>query len=154
MKKNVIIILVICLVIALGVIVGKNINKNVKPTNSNKVENIAKSENENKNNVVNNEVSNNEKDNTIENSNTTSQNQEQEATEKPKTDLEKAIELVKADWGDDETVYFSDDSEDYGKDGKIEYVICVREKSTTNAKAWYTVDLDKGTFEKEVENEF
>ena len=25
-------------------------------------------------------------------------------------------------------------------------VICVREKSTANAKAWYTVDKDKGTF--------
>ena len=157
MKKNVIIILVICLVIALGVIVGKNINKNVKPTNSNKVENIAKSENENKNNVVNNEVSNNEKDNTIENSNTTFQNQEQEATEKPKTDLEKAIDLVKADWGDDETVYFSDDSEDYGKDGKIEYlndIVPVSEdwRSLSTSKEihihWNKSFKDNGIFEK------
>lgn len=55
---------------------------------------------------------------------------------------EKAIEIVKKDWGEDSTVNFICE----GQNAKGEYIICVREKSTTRAIFWYYVDVDNGTF--------
>ena len=62
----------------------------------------------------------------------------------PKTDLEKAIDIVKEDWGPDTSVYFAQDGTKNGK-----YIICVRDKASTAALAWYTVNVEDGTFVKE-----
>ena len=61
------------------------------------------------------------------------------------SDLEKAIDIVKKDWGADSTVYFAQD----GQKESGEYIICVRDTETTSAKAWYTVNVQTGTFVKE-----
>ena len=96
----------------------------------------AESTNNNTKNEVKNELNNNE------NTNTTT-NEPKEET--PKTDLEKAIDIVKKDWGADNTVYFAQD----GQKESGEYIICVRDTETTSAKAWYTVNVQTGTFVKE-----
>ena len=88
----------------------------------------------------------------VENKNITEQNKDTknenievpENPEKEKTDLEKAIEIVEEDWGPDSSVYFAQDGIENGK-----YKICVRDKSSTAALAWYTVNVEDGTFTKE-----
>lgn len=60
---------------------------------------------------------------------------------------EKAIEIAKEDWGEDDTVYFSSD----GKNSDGKYVIYVRSRNTTNAIYKYIVDAKKGTFTSEIE---
>ena len=109
-----------------------------KVKNSNKLTNnqVKNETNNNTKNEVKNELNNNE------NTNTTT-NEPKEET--PKTDLEKAIDIVKKDWGADSTVYFAQD----GQKESGEYIICVRDTETTSAKAWYTVNVQTGTFVKE-----
>lgn len=56
---------------------------------------------------------------------------------------EKAKKIVQNNWGEDDTVYYSYD----GIDSNGNYIICVREKTTTKALYWYYVDLESGSFE-------
>lgn len=146
MKKLIIYILILAIVIGFGIAVGLNLedDKKAVPTTSEKTENKVKE------NKVENKVENTAK-NEIENSEEefeTEENPEEEGPAdkagEPKTDLEKAIDIVKKDWGEDNSVYFAQD----GQNAKGEYIICVRQSSTTNALAWYTVNVEKGTFEK------
>lgn len=133
MKKIVIYLIIAVLAITLGVIAGINLSKeeNVKEVSGqnvvaspNKIENITSNT---QNNIENNVV-----ENVIE-------NEEEEEKEEPKTDLDKAKELVKQAWGeDDNSVYFSQDS----IDGDGYYIICVRDKATTSALAWYQVNVE------------
>ena len=58
------------------------------------------------------------------------------------------IEIVKNNWGEDNSVFFDETDTTNEQKAKGEYTICVREKSTTNAKAWYTVDVQNGTAKK------
>ena len=64
--------------------------------------------------------------------------------EEQKTAEEKAIDIVKKDWGNDETVKFS--VEGMNQDGK--YVVVVRGTTTTQAKAFYYVNIVNGNFDK------
>ena len=57
---------------------------------------------------------------------------------------EKAIELVKKEWGGTEGVYFSNESMD--QNGK--YIVSVRDQKTTNLLAFFTVDVDSETVKK------
>lgn len=68
-----------------------------------------------------------------------------EKKEEEKTDLEKAMDIVSKDWGEDDSVYFSHD----GQNNNGEYIICVRQQSTTNALAWYIVNAETGEIVKE-----
>lgn len=54
---------------------------------------------------------------------------------------QKAINLVKQDWGTDNSVYFYVDEEK--NDGT--YLVSVRDKNTTNVVVWYDVDVNKNT---------
>lgn len=139
MKKIVIVIFVlIAVILGIGVGIVLNVDKQAEPTVSdieNKVEDIAT------NVVKKNEI---DKDNEI-------QNVEEQYTvieeknEEEKTDLEKSIDIVSKDWGEDDNVYFSND----GQNNKGEYIICVRQKSSTSALAWYIVNAETGEFIKE-----
>lgn len=141
MKRTIIIIIAVMLVVLVGVIVGRSINEanNSIQTDSGKIEN----------NV--NKVSNTDVDKKMENKpenissndvNNTIDNKEKEP--EVKTDLDKAIDLVKKDWGNDNSVYFAQD----GKTENGEFIICVRDNATTGARAWYSVNVETGTAEK------
>ena len=89
---------------------------------------------------------NNNQTNTIQN---TASNAGEEVTkteiEKEETDKEKALNLVKKDWGEDVNVYFTVES----IDGNGNYTIYVREGETTREISVYTVNLKTGKFTKE-----
>ena len=148
MKKNIIIILAIIITILLGIVAALNINKDeTEQTISQKVEKSNKEnkiENRNENKVDNNEDKNSEQTED-ELSNEENRTDGEGIEEEPKTDLEKAIAIVKKDWGKDDSVKFAQD----GKTTDGKYIICVRDIETTNALAWYTVDVETGEFEKE-----
>lgn len=58
---------------------------------------------------------------------------------------QKAIDIVKQDWGEDDTVYFSK----VGIDSSGRYIISVNNRYTTAAIMWYTVDINTGKFFKQ-----
>lgn len=142
-KKVIIFILVIVALIVLGVIIGirfkNNLEKRVENTRS-----VEVSGNLN-NYVANNEINLNGVINTTNEISGNEVTEEPEEEEAPKTPLEKAISIVKKDWGLDNSVYFAED----GTTVNGEYIIAVRRKSTTEALAWYTVNVATGTFTKE-----
>lgn len=146
MKKTIILITIIALIIVLGVLVGKKISQNeqFEPVNSNKIE-------QNTNKIMENILENKSNTaNVVENvvEEKPEEKPEEDKIEEPKTDLEKAIEIVKNNWGEDNSVFFDETDTTNEQKAKGEYTICVREKSTTNAKAWYTVDVQNGTAKK------
>ena len=65
-----------------------------------------------------------------------------ETIQKEEDNKEKAINIVKENWGEDDKVYFSFDSID--NNGK--YIVSVRDRISTEALYWYAVDIEKGTF--------
>ena len=91
----------------------------------------------NTNDIENNTIQNNIIQNTIQNNsaNTGNVNTEEERNE------QKAINIAKQNWGEDDTVSFSLDT----VDDKGRYIICVRDKQTTRALYWYTIDVESGT---------
>ena len=103
-------------------------------------------------NEVNNEIENNVEENTDNNQQEDeSQNippaddkQEvsKETIEKEQSNEEKAISIVKQDWGEDDKVYFSYEGITNGK-----YKVGVRETASTRAITYYLVNVDNGTFE-------
>ena len=97
----------------------------------------------------NNENVNEEKNNQTNNIQNTASNAGEEVTkteiEKEETDKEKALNLVKKDWGEDDNVYFTVES----IDGNGNYTIYVREGETTREISVYTVNLKTGKFTKE-----
>lgn len=54
---------------------------------------------------------------------------------------EKAIELVKEKWGEDDTVYFTNESVNSDE----EYIVAVRQKSSTAVKNYFKVNIKTGT---------
>lgn len=134
MKKILYILIIIALIIS-GIYVAKQMSeeKEVTQTGANTIENTTKNNEQNEveeNNTI--EPETNEiENNVVEDETTTALNPEEEAKQ-----------IVKENWGEDDSVYFSYDGV---KDGK--HVVCVREKDTTKALYWYYVDLETGTFE-------
>ena len=139
MKKTIIIVIAVMLVVLVGVIVGKSIS-GVNTSNTVSSEKIDNSLYSVSNNNVDKKAEN-EKSNTVNNVLNTVDNTE---NKEEKTDLDKAMDLVKKDWGEDSTVYFAQD----GKTENGEIIICVRDNKTTGARAWYSVDVTAGTAEK------
>ena len=96
-------------------------------------------------NMENRENMNIQTNTTIENNNTNqtveeeTDSMEESNTTDPKA---KAIEIVKKDWGEDDSVYFSYDG--VNSDGK--HIVGVRNKSDTTIRYWYDVDINTGTF--------
>lgn len=140
MTKKILYISIIISLIILGIFVAIKISEDNKTSqvaagilnNTNKTveedfvkeNNIVESKNEitKNNNIENDEIANNQQ-----------------------TPEEKAKQIVKENWGEDDLVYYSYD----GKDENGRYVICVREKATTKELYRYYVDVETGTFDIE-----
>lgn len=109
-------------------------NETVVENVVNEVENTVSNEVENKTNAVTNQVANTEKNTTISNS---------PAIPAVTDDKQKAIELVKKEWGDDDSVSFSFD---YINE-KGEYVVAVKDKASATVKNYFRVNLSTGSVE-------
>lgn len=94
------------------------------------------------NDVIGNEIENEVTENVTSNSSKENDNtkNEPDTTEKTTSKEEKAIELAKKKWGSTSGVYFSNDGIEY--DGR--YRVSVRDGKTSNALAFYLVDLETG----------
>ena len=153
MKKIVIGIVCIILVVLLCITFSKNGNIQNEVNNTvNKVENVV---NETKNevtNVANDVLEDDKKENTVSNSNEVvtlepsvsnnniyEQNSDVGTTDKK----QEAIDLVKAEWGEDSTVSYRCDS----VTSNGEYIIAVVSKETTAVKNYFRVNLAQKTVE-------
>jgi len=148
MNKKIMYVVIAIVVICAGVIIGKDIIKNENTvetsknynneTNKNVIVNNTKNEvsneisNETKNEIENTEIENNVKEDE------TNINTEEKEGGNEEENKEKAIEIAKKDWGEDDSVSFKFDR----IDSNGNYIIVVREKATTNALRWYTVDVE------------
>lgn len=145
MNKKILIILII-LIIILGIICGiafsKNSNKNITTNTQKQEENTTTNEevNNTTNEIETNEIEGN---NTVENTQATTNPEEPQETQK--TDKEKAIEIVKKDYGTSDNIKFNAE----GTDLKGRQIIIVRDIDTTAALQFYYVDVSNGTFIKE-----
>ena len=127
-------------------VITNNIGNSTKnELNNNDDENIIKNEVNTINNMVDNKVDNNNKienntaNNIVENK---IENENSEIQEK--TDEEKAIEIVKKDYGNNANVSFK--IEQINPNGT--YVIRVMDAETSLVLQWYTVDPKTGKFTK------
>lgn len=138
MKKVIIGVLVVVLVIIAGVFIAINIEKDRKSeTTSTNPENntVANTTDTNKgNNIVQN---NNLENNSVEN-NTTEENNGTEGN--GPVDEEKAIEIVKDEWGMTDGYEFIIDY----KNNDGEYIIAVRDSNTTRVMERYVVNAETG----------
>lgn len=150
MKKTTVIVIIA--IIILGIIVGvmifnkeENPNKKFNEINGNEISNVIGL------NQVTNEVVNNQIENTVNND---VQNKEENnvsseiITENPKTLEEKAVDIAKNDYGAQSNIQFSFE----GQNAKGEYIVSVRDASSTEALAFYTINVSNNTFTKKVLN--
>lgn len=122
-----------------GIAFSKNDSKNMTTNTQKQEENTIT--NEETNNITNELAENEIEENSIsENTQTTNTTQTQ------KTDKEKAIEIVKKDYGTTSTnIKFNAE----GTDSNGRQIIVVRDLDTTAALQFYHVDVSTGTFIKE-----
>lgn len=141
MGKKILYILIIIALIVAGIFVAKQMSeeKEVTQTGANTIKNTT-------GNTITNNTEKNEmvENNTIEPEVNKIENNNIETGTTELSPKEQAIQIVKENWGEDETVYFSYDGI---KDGK--HVVCVRESSTTKELYRYYVDIETGSFEIE-----
>lgn len=161
-KKAVIICSIIALIVV-GAIVGFKIRqfKNIQYVASNSISNTTKTNTssnttnnqKNNENTVEEENTTNEIQNSLEENTTKAENEqnqakgEEESEENNNTDTnadenpdEIALNLVKKEWGEDNTVYYTIDTKSGNK-----YIISVRSKSTTAQLAEYEADIKEKT---------
>lgn len=135
-KKRIIVFILVIAVVGVAIFLSiKILDKPVTPSNNN-ITNTA-------NEIITNIVSNNIIENTALDINTI-ENQIQITTNiGPDTTSgkDKAIKLVKDDWGEDTSVYFYVD--EVNEDGK--YMVSVRDNATTSVVVWYMVDVNNNT---------
>ena len=148
----IILILTIVLLVARLVVILKNKNNSNKMTENAVIENEIDYNNISnefqENNVEENEISENivnEVENkvgdTVERTPVADSEQEidKQTIEKQENNQQKAINIAKKDWGDDNSVYFSLESENPDANGN--YTVCVRENSTTHVIRTYIVNV-------------
>lgn len=137
MGKKILYVVIIVVLIIAGIFVAKQISEknDTKQTVANTLENTNKTNEENELEENNTVVTEPEKNEVEENN--VAEGKDENAPE------ERAKQIVEANWGEDDTVYFSYD----GKDENGRYIICVREKASTKALYWYYVDVETGTFD-------
>ena len=117
---------------------GGNTTVTNKPKN-NETSNVIN----NKTNTVNNEIENSV-NNTIENNIEENQGEVKETfTEDVKTEEEKAKNIVSKDWNKSSDTITVD-----GMNQNGEYIVTVRDSSTTEALAYYTVNVTTGNFNR------
>ena len=95
-------------------------------------------------NEIENTISNEVDNNTVKGNNNNTSSTSETMQEDPKTAEEKAIEIVKEDWKAEKNVEFSID----GMDGNGNYIVTVRNSSTTEALAFYNVNISTKKFTK------
>lgn len=143
MKKSVIVILIVILIIVIGVFAfsGDNNKQNDTLNNETQIkETVNEQINEQANEIIANEVVNETTNELVSNENTVSSETFEES---PKTAEEKAIDIVKKDWGEDTSMNFSVE----GMDGNGNYIVTVR-NSDTVALAFYSVNVTNENFTK------
>lgn len=154
--KNSILVIGIIIVL-LGIIWFVYDMVKTEPADSNSVDMNLADENTGLDNIINelfdnvqtNELVENKIDNTNtskdlnDNENDNSNNTINSETVTSKED--KAIELVKQEWGGTEGVYFRNESID--EQGR--YIVSVRDRSTTNSLAFFVVDVNTGLVTKQ-----
>ena len=142
MKKFLIILVVGILIVGIAFLVSKNINSgnaNEQKTNTTTKSNIQNTQtntNTVKTNTIKNEV-NNVVENVVNNENTEETSGSETFNEEPETEQEKAISIVRNNWGADDSITIS--IENINSDGT--YIVTVRDASTTEAKAFYRVNV-------------
>lgn len=143
-KKTLTIVIVLIIIIGIicGIAFSKKSNRNITTNTQKQEENTTT--NEEVNNITN-EIEKNEieENNTVENTQVTTTPEEPQETQK--TDKEKAIEIVKKDYGTSDNIKFNAE----GTDSKGRQIIIVRDIDTTAALQFYYVDVSNGTFIKE-----
>lgn len=109
--------------------------------------NVIKNEND-VDNEINNEVENNVNQNIVNDNATTEtpiadpeQEVDKQTIQKEENNQEKAVNIAKKDWGEDNSVYFSFE----GIDESGKYMVCVRDQET-RALRFYKIDINTGTF--------
>lgn len=145
MKKTVIVIVIVLMIIGICIFafIGNKENKIDINNNaiSNNKENIEQNQQGNQTtqniveNITENEIIGNIVENTV---------SSETFEESPKSSEEKAIIIVKNDWGNSSSVKISVDG--INENGK--YIVAVRDINTTEALAFYTVDISTETFNK------
>ena len=150
MKKatGILISIILIIIIFICIFVFGNNKENINTENVNENELVINNEvNEQENEVVENEILNeeentkieDEKQNIVENTSNT-----ETFKESPATAEEKAINIVKEDWKQSNNVKVT--VEGMNENGK--YIVVVRDSNTTEALAFYTVDVSNKTFTK------
>lgn len=146
MDKKILITLIILILIAgviCGIILSNKNNNNISTNTEKQEENIITNE-EIKN--ITNEIKENEIENdVIEN---TQVEPTQTQKEEPKTDKEKAIQIVKKDYKASSNVEYSVE----GTDENGNQIVIVRDPETTQALAFYFVNTSNNTFTKKEMN--
>ena len=126
----------------------ENINNNdIKQSNEvqNAVEWIKNEVNNNTTNTTQNELPTNaEVKEETKNEENKTENTLNQAQQQEKSNEERAIEMIKNDWGKDDNVTFKIDEQiDNGK-----YVVSVIDKNTTQVIMWYDVDVKNNTIQE------
>lgn len=145
--KNSLMIIVIVVVLFLIIWFGYDMTK-TEPVDANIVDTNLVDENTGLDNIINelfdNVITNEQEENVVEYENTQNEendtNDEEVSTGESMTSKqEKAIALVKEEWGGEDGVYFSNES----IDSQGRYIVSVRDKGTTNSLAFFIVDVDR-----------
>lgn len=154
MKKSTYMIIAIIIILMIAIICVFAFSGNNKKENNTNA-NIVIQNKQNENEVVNKqeyEVLANETEKEIENAltNEINKNTVENTTsseifeESPKTAEERAIDIAKKDFGENSNAEFSVE----GIDGNGNYIVTVRNAQTTEALAFYTVNVANQTFTK------
>ena len=118
-----------------------NTNSNIH-TNTNLNTNTNKNNtNENTNKNVNNNTNVNNSNKNVASTNSNLNSEETEDLDSV-SDKEKAIKLVAEEWGEDSSVYYTNEGVSSGY-----YIVAVRDKSNTSVKMFYKVDVNNNTVE-------
>ena len=137
------IIIFVIVIICICVLSSSDNNKNVNNTINNETKLNKEENNNNESNKKVNEEIVNETENEITNE-TENIVSSETFEESPKTSEEKAIDIVKKDWQENSDAEFSVE----GIDGNGNYIVAVRDSKTTEALAFYTVNVTSQTFTK------
>lgn len=147
--KKIFYVILIVLVIAFAIYFAKEILEEEKETFSSNVNNNIQNSitNTEENSAIINETNNEISNETINNEVQNGTNIENTILQEEISDEEKAKKIVKKDWGEDNKVYFTVET----TDNTEEYIVFVREKSTTKKLYKYTVNVSTGKFTSELE---
>ena len=152
MKKSTYVIIGIIIILMIAIICifaftgnYKKENNTINNTMVNEESNINQNEqmNEQVNEVTSNEIENEVSSEPVENTLETTTSSEI-FEESPKTAEEKAIDIAKKDFGTNSNATFSVE----GIDGNGNYIVAVRNSGTTEALAFYNVNVTSQTFTK------